>query len=210
MFSDTACLQAYTDTHAMAPTTTPRPSWAAALALKVAVAQLAPASTTPAANAAISGDGDAVVLPSRHSGDALASKTLDLLGQQLRLLVVAVAQPALASIAPAPDSSVCGDGEAVCGASQHSDDALASKGRHPRWQQLVLRVVAIAPTPDTAVGGEGEAVLGSPRNSDDALAGKCLDLLRQQLVLLVAVAQLAKAYCAPAPEAPVRNFGSVD
>jgi len=44
------------------------------------------------------------------------------------LLPVAVAQLAVVSIAPAPDSAVGGDGEAVRPPSRHSDDALASKG----------------------------------------------------------------------------------
>ena len=64
----------------------------------------------------------------RHGDDALASQALDLLGQPLLVLLVAVAQLGVASIAPAPDSAVGGEGEAVEDPSGHSDDALASKG----------------------------------------------------------------------------------
>ena len=57
-------------------------------------------------------------LSSRHGDDALVSKGLDLLGQQL-VLLVAVAQLATGSTAPAPDA-VGGEGEAVGGSSRHS------------------------------------------------------------------------------------------
>ena len=46
-------------------------------------------------------------------------------------------------------------------------------------------------------------MLASSRDSDDALASEGLDLLWQQLALLVAVAQLAKASHAPAPDRAV-------
>ena len=60
------------------------------------------------------------MLSSRDGDDALASKRLDLLGLPL-ILLVAVAQPAKESTAPAPDSSAApapdaaagGEGEAV-------------------------------------------------------------------------------------------------
>jgi len=48
----------------------------------------------------------------RHGDDALASKGLDLLGQEL-LLLVAVAQLAMPSPSPAPYAAVGGEGEAV-------------------------------------------------------------------------------------------------
>ena len=57
----------------------------------------------------------------------LAREGLDLLWQQLALLV-AVAQPAKESTAPAPGGAVGGDGEAVAASSRHSDDALPSEG----------------------------------------------------------------------------------
>ena len=135
---------------------------------------------------------------SRHSDDALASQGLDLLGQQLHLLV-AVAQPASASMTPAPEGAVGGEGEAVSTSSRHSDNALGSQSLDLLGQQLVLRVavaqlaiVSTAPAPDGAVGGEGDAVRVSSRHSDDALPSKGLDLLGQQLALRVAVAQLAE------------------
>ena len=52
-------------------------------------------------------------------------QALDLLGQQL-VLLVAVAQLANTSMAPAPTGAVGGDREAVAASSRHSDDALAS------------------------------------------------------------------------------------
>ena len=54
-------------------------------------------------------EGEAVVPSSRHSDDTLATKGLDLLRQQL-VLPVAVAPPAIASMAPGKDSSVGGEG----------------------------------------------------------------------------------------------------
>ena len=81
--------------------------------LLVAVAQLAKVPPiAPAPDGAVGGEGEAVAASSRHSDDALPSQGLDLLGQQL-VLLVAVAQPAMASIAPAPDGAVGGEGEAV-------------------------------------------------------------------------------------------------
>ena len=80
-----------------------------------------------------------MVVSYRHSDDALVSKGLDLLGQQLALRV-AVAQPARTSIAPAPDGAVGGEGEAVRPPSRHGDDALAGEGLDLLGQQLVLLV----------------------------------------------------------------------
>ena len=140
------------------------------------------------------GEGEAVVGSSRHSDDVLPSQGLDLLGQQL-LLLVAVAQTAKVSTAPAPDSSVGGEGEAVADPSGHSDDALPSQGLDLLGQQLVLLIAVaqpamdtIAPAPDSAVGGESEAVVDSSRDSDNVMASQGLDHLRQQLLLLIAVA----------------------
>jgi len=152
-----------------------------------------------------------MVHSSRHSNDeALPSKRLNLLRQQL-VLLVAVAQLARVSPAPAPEGAVGGEGEAVAAASsRHGDDALASKGLDLLWQQLVLLVavaqlakVSTTPAPDAAVGGEGEAVVCSSRHSDDALVSKGLDLLGLPLGLLVAVAQLARGAIAPAPDGAV-------
>ena len=64
---------------------------------------------------------------SRHSEDAPTRQRLELLGQQLFLLV-AVAQIAKGSPAPAPDGTVGGEGEAVLTSRRDSDDALTSKG----------------------------------------------------------------------------------
>ena len=110
-----------------------------------------------------------MVHSSRHSDDALVRKRLDLLGQQL-VLLVAVAQLAISSPAPAPDSAVGGEGEAVVHSSRHGDNAPPCKGLDLLRQQLDLLVAvaqpaiqAIAPAPDRAVGGEGEAVVLSSR-----------------------------------------------
>ena len=92
--------------------------------LPVAVAQPAIGSKAPAPDSSVGGDGEAVPTSRRHSDDALASKGLDLLRQQL-VLLVAVAQPARASKAPAPERAVNGEGDAVVASSRHSDDALA-------------------------------------------------------------------------------------
>ena len=62
----------------------------------------------------------------------LASKGIDLLRQHL-VLRAAVAQPAIGSMAPAPNGSVGGEGEAVVQPSRHSDDALISKGLDLLW-----------------------------------------------------------------------------
>jgi len=144
---------------------------------------------------------------------ALASKGLDLLGQLL-LLPVAVTQSAIASKAPAPDSAVGSESEAVECSGRHSDDALASKGLDLLRQEPVLLVavaqlakVSTAPAPDGAVGGEGEAVPPCSRHSDDALVSQGLDLRRQQLVLLLPVAQLAVESIAPAPDSAVGGDG---
>jgi len=144
------------------------------LVLLIAVAQPAEASTAPAPDGAVGGEGEAVLPSSRHSDDALASKGLDLLGQQLALLV-AVAQPASASTAPAPDGAIGGDGEVVVGPSRHGDDALPSECLDLLWLLLSLLVamaqhapVSTAPAPEGAVGGEGEAVVSSSRHSNGA------------------------------------------
>ena len=92
------------------------------LLLQVAVAQLAPVSTAPAPNGAVSGEGDAVVVSCRYGDDAPPSQCLDLLGQQL-VLLVAVAQLAVVSIAPAPDSAGGGGG----GGEQTSRENIFSK-----------------------------------------------------------------------------------
>ena len=164
------------------------------LQLIVAVAQLAKASNAPAPDGAVCGEGETVVHSSRHSDDALASKGLDLLRQQL-VLRVAMAQPLIASTAPAPDGTVGGDGEAVVCSSRHSDDAPASKGLDLLRQQLQLLVAVaqpakgpIAPAPDSSIGGDGETVTIASRHSDDAPPSEGLDLLGQELALLVAVA----------------------
>ena len=65
--------------------------------------------------------------PSRHSDDALASQRFYLLGQQV-VQLVAVAQAAKACIAPAPESAVGGEGEAVGASSRHSNDMLPFQG----------------------------------------------------------------------------------
>ena len=75
----------------------------------------------------------------RHEDDALASKGLGLLWQRLGLLV-AVAQLAIGSTAPAPGGAVGGAGEAVAASSRHSDDAVPPQGLDPLGQQLVLHV----------------------------------------------------------------------
>jgi len=111
---------------------------------------------------------------SRHSDDALTCKGLNLLRQQLALRV-AVAQRAMASIAPAPEGAVSGEGEAVGVTSRSSNEALASQGLDLVGQQMVLRVavsqpapVSSAPAPEGAVGGDSEAVGPSSRYSEDA------------------------------------------
>jgi len=144
------------------------------LALLVAVAKLAPVSTAPAPDSAVGGGGEAVGSSSRHSDDALASKGLDLLGQQL-VLLVAVAQAAVASMAPAPESADGGDGETVRGSSRHSDGAPPREGLDLLRQQLGLPVAvaqrakaSLAPAPDSSVGGESEAVRVSSRHAHPA------------------------------------------
>ena len=94
-----------------------------------------------------------------------------------------MAQPAVLAVAPAPEETVAGEGEAVRESRRDSDDALASQGLDLLGQQLPLRVAvaqlakeSTAPAPDSAVGGEGEAVVLSRRDSDDALVSKGLDL----------------------------------
>ena len=73
---------------------------------------------------------------SRDSDNAPLRQDLDLLRQQLPL-VVAVAQSALTSKAPAPDTAVGGEGEAVVGTSRDSDDAPLRQDLDLLRQQLV-------------------------------------------------------------------------
>ena len=94
---------------------------------------------------------------SRHHDDTLPLKGLDLLRQKL-VLLVAVAQLARGSIAPAPESAVGGEGKAVHTSRQHSYDALA-KGLDLLWLALGLPVTvakpamaSVAQNPDGAVG----------------------------------------------------------
>ena len=108
---------------------------------------------------------------SRHSDDALVSKSLDLLWQQL-LLLIAVAQLATTSPAPAPDGAVGGEGEAVSQSSRHCEDTLLSQSLDLLRQQLALPAAVAqpafpftAPAPDGAVGGEGEAVAARCRQA---------------------------------------------
>ena len=96
----------------------------------------------------------------RHSDDALASKGLDLLGQQLVL-------------------PVGGQGDAVTPARRHGDDALSSNGLDLRWLPLVLLVTVAqlakdsrTPAPHRSVGGEGEAVVISRCHAHGALAAQ--------------------------------------
>jgi len=93
--------------------------------LLVAVAQLAKGSTAPGKDSAVGGDGEAVRASSRDSDDTLASKGLDLLGQQLALRV-AVAQLAVVACAPAPGGAIGGEGEVVALCSRHSEDPDAA------------------------------------------------------------------------------------
>eukprot|EP00312_Isochrysidales_sp_CCMP1244_P031206 CAMPEP_0202802434 /NCGR_PEP_ID=MMETSP1388-20130828/102636_1 /ASSEMBLY_ACC=CAM_ASM_000864 /TAXON_ID=37098 /ORGANISM="Isochrysis sp, Strain CCMP1244" /LENGTH=209 /DNA_ID=CAMNT_0049472425 /DNA_START=165 /DNA_END=793 /DNA_ORIENTATION=- len=168
------------------PAPTPRPSWAAAGSTRPPRGQAAVAALAPGKSGAVGGAREAVAGSCQDSDDALASKGLDLLGQHLELRV------AVAQLAMPP----------------------ASKGLDLLGQQLAL-LVAVAqpaigsttPAPDGAIGGEGEVVVASSRHSEDALASKGLDFLGQQLVLRVAVAQLACASPAPAPEAAVGGEG---
>ena len=111
----------------------------------------------PREEGSVGGAGDAVDCSSRHSDDALASKGLDLLGQELGLLV-AVAQAAKACIAPALESAVGGEGEAV--AYRHSNDMLPFEGLDlagPRSVSLSsvaeAAVLSRAPCEDDAVNG---------------------------------------------------------
>ena len=83
-----------------------------------------------------------MAISSRHSDDAPPSEGLDLLWQQLALLV-AVAELAKDSLAPAPDGAVGGKGDAVA-PSRDSEDALASKGLDLLGQQLVRQVLSVA------------------------------------------------------------------
>ena len=111
----------------------------------VAVAQLTPTSIAPAPDGSAGGEGEVVAASSQHSDHAPLHHGLDLLGQQLGL-PVAVAQLAPASIAPAPNSTVGGEGEAVSDSSRHSDDApAASKGLDLLRQRLVLLVAVAKP-----------------------------------------------------------------
>ena len=75
-----------------------------------------------------------------------------------------MAQLATASIAPAPNSAVGGDGEIVRESCRHSDYALARQGFDLLGLPLVLHVAvsqiaqpATAPGPNGAIRGESEA-----------------------------------------------------
>ena len=79
----------------------------------------------PREDGTVSGDGEAMLPRSRYGHEALPRQGLDLLRQLLQLLV-AVAQLAFVSAAPAPDGAVGGEGEAVLASSRHSDAANGS------------------------------------------------------------------------------------
>ena len=68
----------------------------------------------------------AVVAYRRGSDDTLASKGLDLRRLPLGLLV-AVAQLAKASLTPAPNGAVGGEGEAVATSNRHAHSALVTQ-----------------------------------------------------------------------------------
>jgi len=108
------------------------------LVLRVAVAQSTRVSPAPAPGGSVGGDGDAVVLPCRHSDDALASQSLDLLRQR-QVLRVTVAQPAVVSKAPTPDGAAGGDGEGVRGSSRHTHGALAAQHRREAGRRVEPR-----------------------------------------------------------------------
>ena len=107
------------------------------------MAQLAKASQAPAPDGAVGGEGE-VVRASRDSDNAHASQGLDYPRQQLALLV-AVAEIAHTSIAPAPDAAAGGECEAVFASSRDSDDVQASKGVDLLRQYLVLHVAVAQP-----------------------------------------------------------------
>ena len=94
-------------------------------------------------DSAIGGGGEAVAASSRRSDDAMASKSLDLLGQQLPQRLVAVAQDARDSTAAAPHGTVGGEGEAMAGCSRHCDDTLVNQSLDLLRLLLVL-LVAVA------------------------------------------------------------------
>ena len=52
---------------------------------------------------------------------------------------VAVAQAAKASIAPAPDTTVGGEGDAVVGSNRHAHGALAAQRRREAGRRVELR-----------------------------------------------------------------------
>ena len=110
------------------------------LLLLVAVAQLAVASIAPAPDGSVGGDGEAVRESRRDRDDALISQGLDLPGQQLPLILVAVAQPAIASPAPAPGAAVGGESDAVALSSRHAHGALAAQRGGEARRRVELRV----------------------------------------------------------------------
>ena len=87
-----------------------------------------------------------MVLSRRHSDDALISKGLDLLWPQL-VLLVAVAQPAQGSHAPAPNGAAAGDGEAVVCSSRHAHGALTQRGRETGRRDEPRHALAVAEQP---------------------------------------------------------------
>ena len=75
------------------------------------------------------------------------SQCFDLLGLPLALLV-AVPQPAVASKAPAPETAVGGEGEAVEISSRDTHSALAAQRRREAGRRVELRhALAVAEEP---------------------------------------------------------------
>ena len=78
-----------------------------------------------------------MVASRRHSNDAPTRKGLALL-RQLLVLLVAVAQLAAVSIAPAPDRAGGGEGKAVRECSRHAHGALVAQRRRKAGRRVEL------------------------------------------------------------------------
>mmetsp|Transcript_5078 Transcript_5078/g.16939 ORF Transcript_5078/g.16939 Transcript_5078/m.16939 type:complete len:344 (+) Transcript_5078:497-1528(+) len=144
---------------------------------EVAVTQAASVRQAPGEEAAAGGDGVAVPAARGDGAHSLPREPLDPLWTKLPQLV-AVAQSAIAPVAPAPHLVVAVYREAVVVAGGNLAHAPAGEARDRLWPILVRLVAvaklaagAVAPAPDRPVGGDGGAVPAACGHSRDGKEG---------------------------------------
>ena len=79
-----------------------------------------------------------------------------------------MAQLATGSIAPAPDTTVSGEGQAVPGSSRHTHGALATQHRRKAGRRVELRHALTVPEPVPEPEHEREPELGGATSATSA------------------------------------------